>query len=198
MEYNKYMAKRRKKTRSAFSNQLVVALLVFGFGLLTLWGAHRYFYIRSISLSDAVLAAYKAQRPNTASYPTHIEIDGITSIPVVEAGRENGVWTVSETSANHVIQSALPGQNGNIILYGHNLNTIFGYLMNIQAGTIINIRMTDGSLHRYTVTETHTVTPSQTELLAPTTHEVLTLYTCTGLLDSLRFVVRAVPVKNLN
>lgn len=91
------------------------------------------------------------------------------------------------------LQSALPGENGNIILYGHNLNTIFGYLMDTKIGAIVNIRMTDGSLHRYTVTETQVVAPSQTQLLAPTTHEVLTLYTCTGLLDSLRFVVRAIP-----
>jgi LPXTG-site transpeptidase (sortase) family protein len=187
------MAKRRKKILPP--SRLPIVLIAIGLSLLTLWGVHRYFYARSISLSDTILAAYKAQRPATASYPIHIEIDGITNIPIVEAGRENGVWTVSPTSANHVIQSALPGENGNIILYGHNLNSIFGYLMAIKIGASINIRMTDGSLHRYTVTETQVVAPGQTQLLAPTTHEVLTLYTCTGLLDSLRFVVRAVPAQ---
>jgi LPXTG-site transpeptidase (sortase) family protein len=172
---------------------LSIYLISVGLTLLSLWGLHRYFYTRSISLSDTILAAYKSQRSATASYPIHLEIDEITNVPIVEAGRQNGIWTVSNTSANHVIQSAIPGENGNIIIYGHNLNIIFGFLMNIKIGAIINVRLTDGSLHRYTVTETHVVTPTQTELLAPTTHEVLTLYTCTGLLDSLRFVVRAVP-----
>jgi LPXTG-site transpeptidase (sortase) family protein len=186
------MAKRKiKKARS----RIPLILIALGLMLVGLWGVHRYFYNRSISLSDAILTAYKAQRPAGASYPIHIEIDGITNVPIVEAGRQNGVWTVSNTSANHVIQSALPGENGNIILYGHNLNSIFGYLMNIKIGDIINIRMTDTTLHTYSVTDTQYVTPSQTQLLAPTTHEVLTLYTCTGLLDSLRFVVRAVPAK---
>lgn len=184
------MAKRKRKPAPS---RLPLILIALGLILLSLWGVHRFFYVRSISLSDAILAAYKARRQNTASYPIHIEIDGITSVPVVEAGRENGAWTVSATSANHVIQSALPGENGNIIIYGHNLNTIFGYLMNIQVGSIVNLRNSDGSLHIYTVTSTEYVNPNQTELLAPTTNEVLTLYTCTGLLDSLRFVVRAVP-----
>lgn len=192
MKYNECMAKRRKKIRPP--SRLPFILIALGFILVSLWGLHRYFYARSISLSDTILAAYKAQRPATASYPIHLEIDGITNVPIVESGKENGIWTVSPTSANHVIQSALPGENGNIILYGHNLNKIFGYLMDIKIGAIVNIRMTDGSLHRYTVTETRVVTPSQTELLSPTTHEVLTLYTCTGLLDSLRFVVRAEPI----
>jgi LPXTG-site transpeptidase (sortase) family protein len=184
------MAKRKKK-----SSRLPLILVSFGLALVGLWGVHRYFYARSISLSDAILAAYKAQRPAGAAYPIHIAIAGITSVPVVEAGRESGVWTVSQTSANHVIQSALPGENGNIIVYGHNMNSIFGYLMNSKIGDSIKIRMTDGTLHTYSVTDTQYVTPSQTELLSPTTHEVVTLYTCAGLLDSLRFVVRAVPEK---
>lgn len=184
------MPKRRKKL-----SRFPIILVAFGLVLLSLWGLHRYFYARAISLSDAVLAAYKAKRPETTSYPIHITIEGITTIPIVESGKEHGIWTVSTTSANHVIQSALPGENGNIVIYGHNLNSIFGYLMNIQVGAIVRIRMSDGSLHTYAVTDTRYVFPSQTELLAPTTHEVLTLYTCTGLLDSLRFVVRAVPTK---
>jgi len=187
------MAKRRKKIRPPSRFPLI--LITIGLALLTLWGVHRYFYTRSISLSDAILAAYKARRTATTSYPIHIEIDNITNVPVVESGKEKGVWTISQTSANHFIQSAVPGENGNIIIYGHNLNSIFGYLMNIQTGAIVNIRQSDGSLHTYSVTDTQYVVPNQTALLAPTTHEVLTLYTCTGLLDSLRFVVRAVPAK---
>lgn len=165
-----------------------------GLLLLSLWGVHRYFYARSMSLSDAVLAAYKAQRPASTAYPIHMTIAGITSVPIVEAGKQNGVWTVSGTSANHVIQSAVPGESGNIVIYGHNLNTIFGYLMNVKVGDVVDLRTTEGSLHRYKVTETRYVDPSQTQLLAPTKTEALTLYTCTGLLDSLRFVVRAVPM----
>lgn len=177
------------------AKRLPLILISFGLALLALWGLHRYFYTRSLSLSDAILAAYKAKRPETTSYPIHITIDGITNVPIVESGKEHGVWTVSTTRANHVIQSAVPGENGNIVIYGHNLNSIFGYLMNIHVGAIVRIRMSDGSLHTYSVTDTHYVVPSQTELLAPTTHEALTLYTCTGLLDSLRFVVRAEPVQ---
>ena len=142
-----------------------------------------------------VPAVAVAMQPGVWKYKASIEM-GSQKLALAETTtiqEENGAWTVSATSANHVIQSALPGENGNIIIYGHNLNTIFGYLMNIQVGSIVNLRNSDGSLHIYTVTSTEYVNPNQTELLAPTTNEVLTLYTCTGLLDSLRFVVRAVP-----
>jgi LPXTG-site transpeptidase (sortase) family protein len=184
------MAKLRKLTKIS---PIPTVLITIGLILIGLWGVHRYFYSRSMSLSDTLLTTYIGLRPITAAYPIHIKIDGITDIPIVESGRQNGVWTISQTNANHVIQSALPGEGGNIIIYGHNVNTIFGYLMNIKVGTIVTIRMTSGRIHRYQVIQTQIVSPNQTELLAPTVHEILTLYTCTGFMDSLRFVVRAVP-----
>lgn len=66
--------------------------------------------------------------------------------------------------------------------------------MDTKVGDIIKIRMTDGTLRQYIATETLYVSPSQTELLKPTKEETLTIYTCAGLLDSLRFIVRAKPI----
>lgn len=167
-------------------------LICVGVLLSCVWGLHRYLYSRSISLSDALIASYTRQDRGT-SVPIHITIGTRISLPVVEAGMVNGMLSVSQTSANHLHDSAMPGQRGNIIIYGHNLNKIFGYLVDSRVGDPVSIRMTDGSLHTYRITDIHAVWPSQTELLEPTTSETLTLYTCTGLLDSLRFVARATP-----
>jgi LPXTG-site transpeptidase (sortase) family protein len=183
-----------KKRRSKFLFRGGNVLIITGIILMALWGVHRFFYNRSLSLSDAILASY-AQTHSEVAYPIHITIGEAIRLPVVESGKVNGVWAVSQTSANHVQASALPGEAGNIIIYGHNLNTIFGYLVDQRVGTVVDIRTNDGKLHKYKISDIHIVDPSQTDLLAPTTTEILTLYTCTGFLDSQRFVARATPVK---
>ena len=184
-------ARPRKKTKKLA--WLPTALVVLGALLMSLWGVHRYFYNRSISLSDAILAGY-AKEPATRPFPIHITIGATISLPVVEAGKADGTWAISQTSANHVRESAVPGTPGNSIIYAHNAFNLFGRLDKVVVGDEVAIRTTDGELHRYTVKSTQWVTPGHTELLAPTTAETLTLYTCGGVLDSLRIVVRAVPV----
>jgi len=186
------MPKRKKKinTYSPYATPLIIIGLI----LLSLWGVHRFFYNRSISLSDALIASYKATHTETAT-PVRITIGNRMNLRVVEAGKIEGTWSVSPTAANHVHNSALPGEAGNIIIYGHNLNSVFGYLVDVRVGDYVSIVTNNANLYTYRITETRVVDPSQTFLLAPTTHEVVTLYTCTGLFDSLRFVARAEPVE---
>ncbi len=167
-------------------------LIVIGGMMLMLWGTHRFLYNRSLELSQSLISTY-AQKPASAAVPLRITVGERINVPIVEAGRVNGVWGISDTSANHVHQSAQPGQQGNIVIYGHNLNTIFGYLVDAKVGTLVKIYTTDGKAYQYKISDIHVVSPSQTDLLKPTEVETLTLYTCTGLLDSLRFVARAVP-----
>lgn len=189
----KIIKKRRKNIVKKKTIQwFPIFLIIMGALLVSLWGLHKFTYNRALSISEKLLSTYSKQKTETA-LPIHIGIGTRISLPIVEAGRENGLWAVSQTSANHVKQSALPNEKGNIIIYGHNLNKIFGYLTDTKVGDIIKLRMTDGTLHKYKVEETHYVSPSQTALLAPTREEVLTVYTCAGLFDSLRFVVRAKP-----
>jgi sortase A len=186
------MPKRKKKaTRTALVPLFLIAI---GLILLSLWGLHRFLYNRSLRLSDRLLASYSRESIQSA-VPIYITVADSISLRVVEAGKVEGAWTVSPTAANHVRGSALPGQAGNTIIFGHNLNTVFGYLVDARVGDPVDIRTYDGKLHRYKISEIQIVDPSQTALLSPTTREVLTLYTCTGLLDSLRFVARAEPVK---
>lgn len=182
----------RRKKRAA--SKLPAVLIIVGLLLIGVWGLHRYLYARSLSLSDALVASYKTDH-TLGAFPIHISVGDKIRIQVVEATKVNGTLAVSQAAANHLLESALPGENGNVIIYGHNLNTIFGYLVDAKVGDPVRIYTNDGKLHAYTITQIQIVDPSQTALLSPTTREVLTLYTCTGLLDSLRFVARAEPVK---
>lgn len=100
---------RKIKPQSSFN--LANALILLGSLLLILWGVHRYTYNRSLSLSDALLASYKTDN-TVAALPIHISLGTHISLPIVEAGKSNGVWAVSQTSANHVHNSALPGEKG--------------------------------------------------------------------------------------
>ena len=184
------MAKRRKKIRPP--SRLPIVLIAIGLSLLTLWGVHRYFYDQTMTISSAILAQY-TKEPSTLSPPVYITIGNRISLPVVEAGKVDGTWAISQTSANHVHESAMPGTRGNSIIYAHNSDALFGKLEDVIKGDPIAIRMADGTLHRYVVISTAWVTPDHTELLTPTSSEILTLYTCAGILDSLRIVLRAVP-----
>lgn len=168
-------------------------LLVLGVVLLGVWGAHKFLYFRSMTLSLRHASLFtSASAP--VSYPAEILIGERINIPIVPAGYVNGSWLISDRYANHVTKSATPGNAGNIIIYAHNKASMFGPLHLVQKGEQITVKTKDGKTHRYRITDTLTVAPSETQFLLPSSTEVLTLYTCTGFLDSMRLIVRAVPI----
>jgi sortase A len=114
-------------------------------------------------------------------------------VPITAGTIIDGMWSISDTHASHLVSSAYPGDDGNMILYGHDKRSILGKLPRITVGDGIIVEDTEGNEHRYNVTEIHTVSPNDTDLIQPTDSTVLTVYTCTGFLNSKRFVVRALP-----
>ena len=174
------------------SYKISTFLIATGLILISVWGIHKVVYSRSIRLTDTLLQTFTL-RGDLRSAPTFITIPGKISLAVVEAGMVNGVWIVAPRSANHVQQSASPGQPGNIIIYAHNLPDMFGPLQTVKVGEDITIRTKDNTVHRYVTLAVAEVTVQNTFFLQPTRSETLTLYTCSGFLDSKRFIVRAVP-----
>jgi len=161
-----------------------------GITLLTYWFSHSYF--RYQSLSVPVLEEHVSQAIH--SEPVRVTIEGLFDLEVTSAIVSNGRWGVNPNLATYLPVSAAPGQPGNTIIYGHNKQNVMGKLRQIKVGQSISILSEDGSQHLYRVTNIQTVDTSRTDLLTQTDHELLTLYTCTGPLDSLRFVVQAVPL----
>lgn len=129
---------------------------------------------------------------NQAKTPQQITFKGHTQ-PISQEYYQDGTWTISADTASFLTTASRPSQSGNIIIYGHNKPTIFGPLHAINQGDELMIKTTDNSEYTYVVTEVSTVTPSQVEKLQPTDYEVLTLYTCTGWLDSKRLIIQAQP-----
>ncbi len=131
----------------------------------------------------------------TAPAPVRVDIPSAgIAVPVSQSRIVDGVWQVSETGASHLAVSANPGQAGNIIIYGHNYPAIFGNLPSVRRGDSVLVTAGDGRKTAYAVREAITVMPDDLSVVMPTDTETLTLYTCTGFLDSQRFVVRAVPL----
>jgi LPXTG-site transpeptidase (sortase) family protein len=131
------------------------------------------------------------------SRPTRILIPSIdVNLPVYETDIVAGVWQIQHDGISHLMQSANPGIRGNIILYGHNSAERLRRLPELVDGQRIIITSEDGSDRMYLVQSTAVVRPNDMSVVAQTPEETLTLYTCYGLADSLRYVVTASPLED--
>ncbi len=104
----------------------------------------------------------------------------------------NGKWEVTTKGISYLLSSPVPGGSGNSILYGHNWPSILGNLSKIKPREKIEIVMSNGQKKVFIVQFTSVVDPSQTHILSQTNDNRITLYTCTGFLDSKRFVATAI------
>lgn len=113
-------------------------------------------------------------------------IEGLTYQPAV--------WeTLLQKGPAHLEGSALPGQPGNMVVFGHvNVwGSVFAHLDQLQAGQTITLQ-TPEATYVYKVTGSQII--DQTDVSALTPHggpPTLQLVTCTGLFDDQRLVVDA-------
>lgn len=108
----------------------------------------------------------------------------------------NNRWTISPTGVSYLTDSALPGTVGNSVIYGHNLASILGDLSSLTNEDKIYVLLSNGSFVKYTVSEEKEISPYQVEILSQTPDSRLTIFTCSGFLDTARFVVIAKETKN--
>lgn len=184
-EASRKLAKRLK--RYSFSLLVIFAgLIVFSYG------AYRYFSVRILSFTKA---PPETSAVNRAEIPTRITIKDLDiDLPIEEGFIKDDVWQIADRATSHLNTSARPGEGGNIVIYGHNKKVIFGSLPFARIGAKITITDKSGKAFNYKVTDKLYVNPNRVDLLYPTNHEELTIYTCTGLFDSQRFVIKAVPL----
>jgi len=98
-------------------------------------------------------------------------------------------WVTSPTNVSYLTSSATPGSKGNTVMYGHNTISVLGGLWRVQDGDPIYVVMNNGQFYKYQVFERREVAPTEVSILSPSEDSRLTLYTCSGFLDSARFVV---------
>ena len=103
----------------------------------------------------------------------------------------NGQWETTDKGISFLASSPVPGSQGNSILYGHNWESLLGKLVNVKPGQEIQIVMDNGQVRTFIVQFTSIVDPNETHILSQTKDNRITIYTCTGFLDSKRFVAIA-------
>ncbi len=96
---------------------------------------------------------------------------GLTAM--IEEGDNGGIL---RRAVGHVPGTALPGQQGNVVIAGHR-DTFFRPLRNIHKGDEITLTTLRGS-YRYRVDSTEVVGPQDTEVLDDSPGAILTLVTC--------------------
>jgi LPXTG-site transpeptidase (sortase) family protein len=189
---SKRFVKQSQPVRASF---LTISLISIGIILIAISLSWQFYKARTLSF--AATSFQETVIPVSTAIPHQLTIPDLTiSLSISPAEIENEVWEVSETGASYLATSAVPGTPGNIIMYGHNKTNLLGNLKKAKLGQTIYVTATDGSVHNYTIQEIKTVNPDQTEVIQPTNTEVLTLYTCTGFLDSKRLVIKAIPQAN--
>lgn len=157
-------------------------------------GLHWRFKWHSLALDQNLLAQYASHEMAGAQQrPVHIEIPWFVDVSISQQVLIQDKWTISETEASHLANSARPGEAGNIIIYGHNTRKILGNIRALKGGEIVTLTSADETQHQYRVTKIIEVNPTQVEYLLPTSEETLTLYTCSGFMDQKRFIVQAKP-----
>lgn len=112
-------------------------------------------------------------------------------LPIYPAKITNNQWETTTEGASYLISSPIPGQTGNSIIYGHDWESLFGPLLNARRGEKVEIEFADKTRKTFVIGQTSVVANSEAGILAQTKDRRITLYTCTGFLDSQRFVAVA-------
>lgn len=187
-------SKGKKSAKNHLSRRLVLSIFGLTLGLNLLFGSGWYLWYRQTILSFSVVPQVIVQPELRGSLPANIGIETIgLNLAIQPTQIVDGVWQTSSTNPTYLVTSSRPGEGGNIVVYGHNYNQIFAPLKKVATGDLITIATENGKFFSYEVTEIQVVKPTEIEAVLPTDYEVLTVYTCTGLFDSLRLVIKATP-----
>ena len=176
------MARKTRIKNSFKQNYLIISGLL----LISVFLVWRYHQVRILSFNTSEVAKIS----NIGLKPVHIKSYPIgIDVEIKPAVISKGVWPIFPDTAGYVTNE------NNIIIYGHNKNDILGPLRWIKEGALVEILDNAGQTHKYEVVKTDTVEPDNLSYIFPSTSELLTIYTCTGFLDSKRFIVVAERVK---
>ncbi len=169
------------KTKLIYFLAVVISILLFSKALFEI-------YKRYVFVSEPVQAqVVKSDRGKGPIEPVLLKINSIDINTQVTSVKDT--WAYPDDSVVFLKNTPLPGNKGNSVIYGHNYKGLFGELNKVMLGDLVEITLSDGTVRSFKITQKYTVTPDQTHILGQTKDTRLTLFTCTGFLDSKRLVV---------
>ncbi len=125
-------------------------------------------------------------------YPVEVFVPRLlTKVAVVKSVVKNGKWPILSKSVSYLIGSDYLDNEGNTVIYGHNRKNLFGFLKNLKIEDIVEVKGSDGKIYSYKVIKSFIVKPDRIEVLNWEEGYNLTLYTCEGIFDRQRLVIKA-------
>jgi sortase A len=124
---------------------------------------------------------FEETRGNVVPSPSLVEGGSIGEIQIPRLGLtalvvQGDSEAVLQHAVGHLVDTALPGEPGNIVLAGHR-DTFFRPLRRVRAGDAITLRTRAGDFE-YLVESTAVVRPTDLAVIQPTDRPTLTLVTC--------------------
>lgn len=173
-----------------FSKLLItVGILSLVFGFYIIW--QRSTPLR-IAFDNPGIVTNREESKKSDSLPIQIKITSQEiDLPIISQKLIGKAWQVTDKGVTYLTDSPVPGKVGNSILYGHNWTKLLGRLTKVIPGDVIDIYFENGSKKTFIVKYTQIVDPNQVSILKNTEDKRITIYTCTGFLDSKRFVIVA-------
>ncbi len=174
--------------------KLVVSRFLTGIGLLCLaYGFLLLVQHYNPNRLSFALSSYKDPKfASTEAVPAVLAIPGLQiSLPIIPSHISGKSWPTTDRGVSYLADSVIPGSKGNAIFWGHNWTSLLGGLVHTKQGQKVSVLFTDGTSKTFTVEYIGVVSPNQSSILKNTGDRRLTIYTCTGFLDSKRFVVVA-------
>jgi len=176
------MAKRKIKFSNFLKSNLFLVLGLFFIFVFLFW---RYHQVRILSFSSSSVLS-ESQTEEIGFSPVYIKSYPVgVDVEVIPAKIENNIWPVYDKKAGYIINGK------NLIIYGHNKNDILGPIRYVVAGSSIILLDSSKNEYMYEVIKTDIVDPGNLKYIENTNEEQLTVYTCTGIFDSKRFIVVA-------
>jgi LPXTG-site transpeptidase (sortase) family protein len=123
-------------------------------------------------------------------YPVSLELKQLSAHYDLEKDTiKYGLWPLSDSHPVYLETSGTPEKPGNIVIYGHNTSKIFGNLSSVKEGSEVTIITNNNQSLTYKIDSIKKVFPQDVQILEQGREERITLFTCTGLFDSMRLVV---------
>src|SRR3990167_10293659 len=185
--------KKKSPIRLYFSQAFAILLILAGAGLI-FWSSFRQGGWQTANKVE-VQSTQENNTDKVAPKPAKIYIPRLKrTLDVSDGFIQDNRWTISVTGVSYLTASGKIGEQGNVVLYGHNTKDVLGSLWKVQVGDIVEVTDSEGNIHKFEIFERKEVKPNTVEILESTEDSRLTIYTCSGFLDTARFVVVAKKV----
>lgn len=157
-----------------------IVFILFGSGL----------YIQTIIPTS--INPIGAKETSNSQFPLAITINSINvNLPIVPSAKKSGKFETTKNGVTYLTDSVLPSETGNSVFYGHNWSNLLGKLKNVKRGDTIELKYLSGEVKTFTIDLITEMPAEYAKVRLESDQKVMTIYTCSGFLDSKRIIVTA-------